>query len=692
MSWFTRYPSWDPRKKKAQKPVVIVNQNLVNNKVDSVNWKTGHVRLDTNDIPDTVDHRYVTDAEQDVIQSTSGTNTGDETTATILTKIGDGASVWATYLPSYVDDVLEFSTYWDLPVIWEIWKIYVVLTWVEANKIYRWSWSAYIEISSWSWWAVRWWIIGNISDQTDLWDLAVLDTVWSSQIDNWAITNSKLWVNSVTWSKIANGTITHNNLWVFIVQWDNIALGAVDTTSLADWAVTIAKTTWIQPILAEWAFVDGDKTKLDDIESGAQVNTVTPANNVTLVNKTLTSPVINTPTGIVKWDVGLWNVDNTSDVNKPVSIATETALNMKEDTANKSLSVTTDQASNTKFPSVKSVYDWAIGLFVKLTDTIAINRWGTWATTASGALTALWGAKLVGGNVYDWEQTIYGWIVVWWPLNDWANQYLNWWWDWSWWQLKFRSKNNAWWYNPLAMTLNDLGDLNVTRSLTANWNITAWWTIWTFADTRRILFSGDKRMAEDSSDGEILEIRQNTGQWKPWFKITDQSGTNRYSYEMRQNKVSCGDASLIISRIVWAWNPEGSVTANPWSTFQSSDGLLYRKRSWTGSTWWTSYVGRQSKTITIESPTAWDNITMFYTTQPINLLNKNCCVANWSTQFDVLYGSNRTSWTTLLNNVVCNHTAWVNRTWSEAIPANSWVWINIDSSTSDRFTLNLDFH
>jgi hypothetical protein len=36
----------------------------------------------------------------------------------------------------------------------------------------------------------------------------------------------------------------------------------------------------------------------------------------TLTNKTLTLPVINTPTGIVKGDVGLGNVDNTSDATK----------------------------------------------------------------------------------------------------------------------------------------------------------------------------------------------------------------------------------------------------------------------------------------------------------------------------------------------------------------------------------------
>lgn len=41
----------------------------------------------------------------------------------------------------------------------------------------------------------------------------------------------------------------------------------------------------------------------------------------TLTNKTLTAPVINAPTGITKSDVGLGNVDNTSDANKPVSTA-----------------------------------------------------------------------------------------------------------------------------------------------------------------------------------------------------------------------------------------------------------------------------------------------------------------------------------------------------------------------------------
>lgn len=54
--------------------------------VSSVNGNTGAVNLDTSNVPDTLDKRYVTDAQLVVLGNTSSTNTGDETTLSIQTK------------------------------------------------------------------------------------------------------------------------------------------------------------------------------------------------------------------------------------------------------------------------------------------------------------------------------------------------------------------------------------------------------------------------------------------------------------------------------------------------------------------------------------------------------------------------------------------------------------------------------
>lgn len=56
--------------------------------VTSVNGQTGPVSLDTGDIPSILNKRYVTDAELAVLVVTSGSNTGDETAATIKSKLG----------------------------------------------------------------------------------------------------------------------------------------------------------------------------------------------------------------------------------------------------------------------------------------------------------------------------------------------------------------------------------------------------------------------------------------------------------------------------------------------------------------------------------------------------------------------------------------------------------------------------
>jgi hypothetical protein len=92
--------------------------------------------------------------------------------------------------------------------------------------------------------------------------------------------------------------------------------GIADTSALA--TKTYADTTATTAVSAH----NGVTTNVHGIADTA--NLVTLAGIQTLTNKTITSP-----SGLVKADVGLANVDNTSDADKPVSTAAQTELNLK---------------------------------------------------------------------------------------------------------------------------------------------------------------------------------------------------------------------------------------------------------------------------------------------------------------------------------------------------------------------------
>ena len=59
------------------------------------------------------------------------------------------------------------------------------------------------------------------------------------------------------------------------------------------------------------------------------------------------------PHGTTKNDIGLGNVDNTSDLNKPISTATQAALDLKENVANKATDLSSPD--NTKYPTTLAV-------------------------------------------------------------------------------------------------------------------------------------------------------------------------------------------------------------------------------------------------------------------------------------------------------------------------------------------------
>jgi hypothetical protein len=115
--------------------------------------------------------------------------------------------------------------------------------------------------------------------------------------------------------KVGNGTST----------WSLRPYLNVTPSELAELAQDSVNSAIVAGVGLDKVYDDTANTITLDIDS----TVATLTGSQTLANKTLTSPVINTPTGITKSDVGLANVDNTTDANKPVSIATQTALDLK---------------------------------------------------------------------------------------------------------------------------------------------------------------------------------------------------------------------------------------------------------------------------------------------------------------------------------------------------------------------------
>ena len=147
---------------------------------------------------------------------------------------------------------------------------------------------------------------------------------WNIVNTNWQIaTITGYNVATLVWGKVPVSqlpAITINDkLWSFT----SLALALADTTVNA-WQI------WDYFYVTAWA----DKGTYFVIN-----NSPTLAWDVSkLVTPDWLVQSVNSQTWVVvltKTDLSLWNVDNTSDANKPVSTAQQTALDLKEDEANK---------------------------------------------------------------------------------------------------------------------------------------------------------------------------------------------------------------------------------------------------------------------------------------------------------------------------------------------------------------------
>lgn len=211
-----------------------------------------------------------------------------------LASLNESGIIPSAQLPSYVDDVIEVATFSNLPGTGESGKIYIVQ---DTNLTYRWSGTDYVEISK---------------------SLALGETSSTAYPgDKGKATTDKL---NKTSNKVVVGPTTVNP------STDKIVLKYqthfTSTNSDSEDSHTINAATTSQAGLMS----SSDKTKLDGLKDQAGITS-----DINAVQTNLETHINNksNPHEVTKDQVGLGNVDNTSDANKPISTATQNALNSK---------------------------------------------------------------------------------------------------------------------------------------------------------------------------------------------------------------------------------------------------------------------------------------------------------------------------------------------------------------------------
>ena len=127
----------------------------------------------------------------------------------------------------------------------------------------------------------------------------------------------------------------------------HVGLGNVDNTSDANKPVSTATQTALDAKASNTALAnhEADTTNIHGIADTSVLATATTvatakSEAITAAGTAADTKVSTAVAALTKSSVGLANVDNTSDANKPVSTATQTALNLKAPLASPSLTGT----------------------------------------------------------------------------------------------------------------------------------------------------------------------------------------------------------------------------------------------------------------------------------------------------------------------------------------------------------------
>lgn len=201
----------------------------------------------------------------------------------------------SSQLPSYVDDVIEVSTFSALPDTGESGKIYITQ---DTNLTYRWSGTAYVEISQSL-------ALGETSSTAYAGDKGKATTDKLNRIPDKLIIDT----NGVTYNDPDSVVLKYT----FYKQQEQETSTDIHTINAATTATPGIMTA-------------ADKTKLNGLKDQASITA-----DIDAVQTNLETHINNktNPHEVTKAQVGLGNVDNTADTDKPISTATQTALDAK---------------------------------------------------------------------------------------------------------------------------------------------------------------------------------------------------------------------------------------------------------------------------------------------------------------------------------------------------------------------------
>lgn len=245
-----------------------------------------------------------------------------------LASLDDSGKVPSTQLPSYVDDVLEFTQLDQLPKPGESGKIYVV---TSTNLQYRWSGSDYVNIS-------KSLALGETSSTAYPGDKGkattdVVNSLSDNLVNDVLVSQSDKNSVSLTIKSITKNPVKKNKELLLvdgepILLTDNTPILLADNVNDGLYDQADDKLITINQASSFTAGVmsASDKTKLDGLKAQAEIDT-----SISNVQNNLNAHINNrtNPHRVTKEQIGLDQVDNTSDANKPISNATQTALNGK---------------------------------------------------------------------------------------------------------------------------------------------------------------------------------------------------------------------------------------------------------------------------------------------------------------------------------------------------------------------------